>query len=163
MIVSPLFRRSALLAILIGCLLSPTVITTADAGTKYRFKHGERCFMRKINRVRVRHGLRRLERDKQLGYVARIHAREMAYYRSVWDDSYLGRRVTNWRSLGTNAGRGAGCKVLTRAFLDSWPHRINILGHFRYMGVGVAWYNGNMYVSQNFESRFNPGNIYRWP
>jgi uncharacterized protein YkwD len=157
------FRRSASLVVLIGCLLSPAVITRADAGTNYRFKHGERCFMRRINRVRTRHGLRRLDRDKQLGYVARIHAREMAHYASVWDDSYLGRRVTHWRRLATNAGRGNGCRQLAHAFLRSWPHRANILGHYHYVGVGVSWYNGNMYVSQNFESRLNPGNIYRWP
>jgi uncharacterized protein YkwD len=157
-----LFRSSALIAVVVGCVAS-SAITQADAGTHYRFKRGERCFMRRINRVRARHGLPRLERDKQLGYVARIHAREMAYYGGVWDDSYLGQRVTRWTSLGTNAGRGAGCRVLARAFLNSWPHRVNILGHFHYMGVGVAWSYGNMYVAENFESRVNPGNIYRWP
>jgi uncharacterized protein YkwD len=162
-----LFRRSALVtvlvAVLVGCLASPAVITRASAGTNYHFKRRERCFMRKINRVRARHGLRRLYRDKQLGYVGRLHARDMAYYASVWDDSYIGQRVTHWRSLGTNAGRGRRCRQLTRAFLNSWPHRANILGHYRYMGVGVAWSNGNIYVSENFESRINPGNIYRWP
>jgi uncharacterized protein YkwD len=119
--------------------------------------------MRKINRARVRHGLPKLYRDKQLGYVARIHAREMAHYGAVWDDYYVGSRVTHWSSLGTNAGRGNGCRQLTRAFLASWSHRANMLGHFNFVGVGVAWYNGYMYVSENFESRRNPGNIYRWP
>jgi uncharacterized protein YkwD len=163
MLARSLFRRSVFLAVVVGCLASPAVITHADAGTTYHFKHGEKCFMRKINRIRARHGLRRLYRDKQLGYVARLHAREMAHYGSVWDDSYLGQRVTHWSSLGTNAGRGSRCRQLNRAFRNSWPHRVNMLGHYRFVGVGVSWENGNMYVSENFESRLNPGNIYRWP
>jgi uncharacterized protein YkwD len=158
------FLRSLVLTVvLFGCLAAPAVITHADAGTNYRFKRAEKCFMRRINRARVAHGLPKLDRDKQLSYVARIHAQEMAHYSSVWDDSMVGHRVTHWRSLGTNAGRGAGCHELTQAFLASWSHRENILGHFHFIGVGLIWYNGNMYVSQNFESRLNPGNIYRWP
>jgi uncharacterized protein YkwD len=155
--------RILVAAALVGSLVSSLAVGSANAGSNYRFKYNERCLMRKINRARARHGLPRLERDKQLGYVARVHAREMAGRGSVWDDYYLGQRVTHWTSLGGNAGGGARCERLHRAFMASLPHRVNILGRFHYVGVGVAWSNGNMYAEENFESRMNPGNIYRWP
>jgi uncharacterized protein YkwD len=163
MVVRSLFRRSTVVAVAVGCLASSAVTIQADAGGKYHFKHGEKCFMRKINRVRNRHGLKDLSRDKQLGYVARIHAREMAANASVYDDPAVGHRVTHWSSLGNNTGRGSGCRQLNRAFRHSAPHQANMLGHFHFVGVGVAWYHGYMYVSENFESHHNPGNIYRWP
>jgi uncharacterized protein YkwD len=163
MVLSSLFRRSTVIAVVLGCLLCPVLITHADAGNRYRFRYREKCLMSKINRMRRAHGLRALDRDKQLGYVARIHAQEMAHYASVWDDSRVGHRVTHWTYLGNNTGAGAGCRQLNRAFRASSPHRANMLGHFNYVGVGVAWYNGRMYVSENFESAKNPGNIYRWP
>ena len=37
-----------------------------QAATRYEFNALERCFMRKINYQRARHGLRRLGWDKQL-------------------------------------------------------------------------------------------------
>jgi hypothetical protein len=163
MVMRKLFRRSTVIAVAIGCLASPAISTHADAGAKYHFKHGEKCFMRKINRVRHRHGLKSLSRDKQLGYVARLHAREMANRAAVWDDPAVGHRVTHWTALGNNTGRGNGCGQLNRAFRASWPHKANMIGHYHFVGVGVAWYNGNMYVSENFESHSNPGNIYQWP
>lgn len=163
MVVRSVFRRSTVIAIALGCLASPAVVTHADAGSKYTFRYREKCLMTKINRVRHRHGLKALSRDKQLGYVARLHAREMARDGSVWDDSAVGHRVTHWVFLGNNTGSAPGCRKLNRAFRASPPHMANMLGHFRYVGVGVAWSNGTMYASENFESSRNPGNIYRWP
>ena len=163
MVMRSLFRRSTVIAIAVGCQASPAVIMHADAGSKYRFKYGEKCFMRKINKARRYHGLRPLAWDKQLGYVARLHARKMARNTGVWDDSLVGHRVTHWTMLGNNTGRGNGCRQLNWAFRHSPFHRSNMLGPYHYVGVGVAWRSGNMYVSENFEARSNPGNIYRWP
>ncbi|MEA2508704.1 MAG: hypothetical protein QOG21_786 [Actinomycetota bacterium] len=163
MVVRSLFSRSAVIAVVFGCLASPVISTHADAGNRYHFRYREKCLMSKINRIRKAHGLKALERDKQLGYVARIHAQEMARRAAVWDDGAIGHRVTHWTFLGNNTGRGAGCRQLNRAFRASSPHRANMLGHFHFVGVGVAWYNGTMYVSENFESSKDPGNIYRWP
>jgi Cysteine-rich secretory protein family len=163
MVVRSLFRRSTVVAVAIGCLATPAITTQADAGGNYRFKRSEKCFMRKINNVRHRHGLESLSRDKQLGYVARVHAREMSADASVWDDPAVGHRVTHWSFLANNTGRGSGCRELNNAFRASWPHKANMIGHFHFVGVGVTWRNGIMYVSENFEAHSNPGNIYSWP
>ncbi len=150
------------LAMLVCCagLASPL---ESRAGSRFAFKSNEKCFMRRINGVRENHGLRRLRWDKQLGYVARRHARKMASDRAIYHDLGLARKVTRWRSLGQNTGRGGGCKILFRAFMNSSVHRSNILGAWRYVGVGVKKRNGKVYAQQIFESHEDPGNIYHYP
>ena len=118
--------------------------------------------MKRINRVRRRHGRRGLDWDKHLAYVGRRHARVLARADGVWHDD-IGSKITNWRSLGQNTGKGPGCKKLTRAFLHSSAHRSNYLGSWRHMGVGVRRRNGYTYVQQIFSTRRNPGNIYHRP
>jgi uncharacterized protein YkwD len=129
----------------------------------YSFSGVERCFLNKINGLRQRKGKNRLKWDKQLGYVARRHARGMAANRSIYHDGDLGRTVTRWRRLGQNVGRGSGCKRLMRAFRNSSGHRANLLGSWRHVGVGVKKSRGQLFVMHIFESRRNPGNVYRYP
>ncbi len=145
-------------------LLTPSGLTDASANApRYRFQKAEKCFMRKINRVRAQNGQRRLNWDKQLGYVARRHAKTMAGAGGVWHDQNLGRRVTRWQTLGQNTGAGGRCRKLFRSFMASAPHRANILGRWRFIGVGTRWDGGRLYVQQIFESRRNPGNVWSWP
>lgn len=119
--------------------------------------------MRQINSIRSRHGLRRLERDKQLAYIARQHATEIAGNGSVYHDYDVSWKVTRWRRLAQNTGRGRSCRSLARAFMNSASHRSNILGRFRFMGFGTEKRNGRVFVQQLFESRRNPGNVYQYP
>lgn len=119
--------------------------------------------MRRVNAVRVRYGLNRLDRDKQLAYVARRHAMDMASTNNVFHDDNVASKVTRWYRLGQNTGRGRSCRSLARAFLNSAEHRANILGTYRYMGFGTQRRWGRVYVQQLFESRRDPGNIYRYP
>jgi uncharacterized protein YkwD len=130
---------------------------------RYRYRHSEKCFMRKINEVRAAYGQRRLNWDKQLGYVARRHANVMANQGGVWHDQNLGRRVTRWKSLGQNTGAGGRCRKLFGSFMASAPHRANILGRWRFIGVGTRWEGHRLYVQTVFESRRNPGNVWSWP
>jgi len=130
---------------------------------KYSFTKSERCFLRKINNMRHRNGKRRLDFDKQLGYVARRHARGMSKNGSIYHDGDLGSTVTRWRRLGQNVGMGGGCRSLFKAFKNSSAHRSNILGQWKYMGVGLDRRGGRMYVMHVFQSRRNPGNIYHYP
>ncbi|HEV3473346.1 MAG TPA: CAP domain-containing protein, partial [Actinomycetota bacterium] len=129
----------------------------------FTYKRAERCLMRRINRVRARHGLNRLRRDPQMAYVARRHAESMAASRGVWHDPNVGSEVTRWRRLGQNTGRGQSCKSLTRSFMNSSSHRAHILGRFRFFAVGVKRAGGCIYVQELFESRRDPGNVYHYP
>lgn len=142
----------------------PTTNSTASAGGyRWRFKGSERCLMRKVNKSRRRHGMRALDWDKQIGYVARRHAMSMAQQRSVYHDYSLGQKVTRWRRLGQNTGRGGKCSRIYRSFLHSTAHRANIFGRWRHLGIGTTWAGGRLYVQQVFESRRDPGNVYSYP
>ena len=132
-------------------------------GGGWRFNRPENCLMRKINKARSRNGLRRLEKDKHLGVVARRHAKSMAANYSVFHDYNMENEITHWRSLGQNSGAAGGCPNLFRAFMRSSSHRSNIMGRWRFMGVGVDKRNGRLFAQEVFEWRYNPGNIYRYP
>lgn len=134
----------------------------APSGSSYRWKGKERCLLQKVNRARANHGRRRLGWDKQMGYVARQHAKAMASSRSIWHDD-IGNKITRWRSLGQNVGRAGTCKRVFKALMRSSGHRANILGSWKYMGFGASRAGGKLYVSQIFESRRNPGNVYQYP
>ena len=134
----------------------------ADSSSSYRFKRGENCMMRRINNIRARHGLRRFQADKQLAYVARRHANTIASAGGVWHDD-VANKVTRWRRIGQNTGRGNSCRSLTRAFMNSPSHRAHILGRFRYMGLGTQKRGGRLYVQELFETRRDPGNIWHYP
>ncbi|HYO61286.1 MAG TPA: CAP domain-containing protein [Actinomycetota bacterium] len=155
----------ALVALLAAAaLLTPSGLHDASANSpKYRYRAAEKCFMRKVNRARAAHGQRRLNWDKHLGYVARRHANTMANQGGVWHDQNLGHRVTRWRSLGQNTGAGGKCRKLFRSFMSSAPHRANILGRWRFIGVGTQWKGNRLYVQTVFESKRNPGNVWSWP
>lgn len=135
----------------------------AEPTAGWGFTGTERCFMQKANRARKRHGRGPLDWDRQLGYVARRHARSIARRRVLAHDHKLGRRVTRWQRLGQNTGRGSSCDSLFKAFMNSSGHRGNLLGKWRHMGVGVARAGGRLYVQHVFESHRDPGNIYHYP
>ena len=129
----------------------------------YGFKSAEVCFMRKINRVRQRHGLRALRWDKQMGYVARRHARRMASTDAVYHDGDMGSEITRWRRLAQNTGAGRNCRSLFRSFMQSPTHQANIMGAWKFMAVGIEYRGSKIFVQQIFENYENPGNIYHWP
>lgn len=131
--------------------------------SKYRFSPTERCLIRKVNSFRARHGRSQLKWDRQLGYVGRVHARDMARSGSVYHDPELGDRVTHWSVLGQNTGSGPSCRSLFRGFMHSETHRSTMLGRWRFIGVGAYPSGELIYVQSIFEWRRDPGNVYRYP
>ncbi|MGH2754904.1 MAG: CAP domain-containing protein [Actinomycetota bacterium] len=139
-----------------------TTATSSSSGS-WSFNDSEQCFMNRINRRRQRKGKSRLNVDKQLGYVARRHARSMARSRSMYHDDNIGSKVTRWRTLAQNSGKGGPCKKMFKMFWRSSAHRANMLGPYRFLGVGVEKRGGNYYVQQVFESKRDPGNVWHKP
>ena len=135
----------------------------ARAGGSNRWNNPERCFMKKINAARARHGLHATNTDPHLGYVARLHAKELARAGSVYHDHQFGEKITNWYRLGQNTGRGTTCRQLHKAFMQDPSHREIILGKWAFLGVGMSASNGRIYVQQIFEASANPGNVYNTP
>ena len=119
--------------------------------------------MHKINKHRGKHGLARLQRDKQMGVVARRHAKQMASNYSVYHDYNMDEEITHWKALGQNTGAGGGCRRLFWSFMKSSSHRQNILGRWRHFAVGADSRGGRLFVQQVFEWRYDPGNVYHYP
>ncbi|MEA2477264.1 MAG: hypothetical protein QOC87_1463 [Actinomycetota bacterium] len=135
----------------------------------------EKDFAVKTNAARTHNSVAKLHLDPQLSRVAKLHAHEMAHRNVLYPPSIdnLRHRVTRWSSLGENVGVDGGVRdygsartvgALQKAFLASPEHRANILlPSYRYMGVGVARHNNQMWVTVIFESAQDPGTSLRMP
>src|SRR5436309_14035351 len=77
-------------------------VPTAAASNCYSISTRERAVVRRINELRRSNGMRTLDTDRQLAYVARYHSREMARagrtYHTGTDD--IARGVPRVGTLG---------------------------------------------------------------
>lgn len=108
---------------------------------------------RKINRARVGHGKRRLRVSDRLSKVAQRHTQEMASQNKLHHNSNLSSELSSfsWSVLGENVGVGATIASLHRAFMNSPPHRKNVLRRsFRKVGVGTVQAGGRLWVTVVF-------------
>jgi uncharacterized protein YkwD len=132
----------------------------------WTYRRSERLFGRLMNAARENAGLPRLSLDPEASKVARKHSREMVEKKLLHHtpSSRLVRRVTRWEILGENVGVGSTVDSLHRAFMDSAPHRANVLySKFRHVGVGVTRSNDRMWVTVILENRLDPGTRLRMP
>jgi hypothetical protein len=92
------------------------------------------------NTDRAAHRLRALSTADDLARVAQQRADEMARTKRLAHTTNLGAKVTGWRRLGENVGRGPSLQEIQTAFMASPSHRENILDpDFTQLGVGVTW------------------------
>ncbi len=108
-----------------------------------------------INRKRARHGLGRLSFRGDLAGAARGHSRRMQRTRCFDHicpgEPALPGRFERADYLPCNCSWGVGENIawgprrrgtpraIVRAWMESSPHRANILGSFEHVGVGVRW------------------------
>jgi Cysteine-rich secretory protein family len=132
----------------------------------WTYRRSERLFGRLMNIARENAGLRRLSLDPEASKVARKHSREMVEKDLLHHtpSSTLVHRVTRWEILGENVGVGSTVDSLHHAFMDSPPHRANVLhAKFRHVGIGVTRSNERMWVTVILENRLDPGTRLRMP
>ena len=130
------------------------------------YKDTERGFTAKMNDARGRGGRGGLSLDPELSKAARVHTREMVRRDLLHHTSEpaMRRRVTRWSTLGENVGVGGTVDSLHRAFMDSPPHRENIMyGTYRHVGVGVKRARGRMWVTVIFSAVEDPGTTLSMP
>jgi putative cell wall-binding protein len=148
--------RVLVLVIVLGLLVLPT--SAASASTH---ENSEIDFISRINAERSQRGLGTLTRNTtQLTGVARNWSGVMAAEDRMYHNPNLAQQVTEqWSRLGENVGysiqTGASEATLVerlhRAFMDSPPHRANILGAYNQVGVGVlVTAAGKMWVTVVF-------------
>lgn len=103
-----------------------------------------------VNHERSARGLTPLTLYWDLMDDARLHAGRMAGRGTLYHNPQLSGVTGGWYALAENVGRGTALEVIERAFMDSSPHRANILGDFNYLGVGVVSAGGTLYVDLVF-------------
>lgn len=103
-----------------------------------------------INRARVNHGLRKYGwwTCYQIKW-ARQHSRNMA------SKGYLYHTrpplPSNWLAWGQNVGEGPSVYAVHHAFMQSSPHRANILDpDFKRVAPGIVTVNGLVWVTEDF-------------
>jgi len=108
-------------------------------------------FAAMVNQVRDRVGARDLRVTERLSEIARKHSRRMANQGQLFhsDLSKTFRRF-NYRMVGENVGYGGSLDQLLDAFLNSPPHRENLVGQWKRTGVGVYWQGDRVWITQVF-------------
>jgi uncharacterized protein YkwD len=156
-------RRAALLAAVItvsACAVAASAPATATAETLTPLNTRETRLLNAMNRVRAGHGLRRLRLSSSLTKAATRHTNSMGGYGYSRHELYTPWRSVSWTglptwlrwywpgpgftsySMGENIAWGAPDLSTKRAmywWMHSAPHRANILGNFRRVGIAAVW------------------------
>jgi uncharacterized protein YkwD len=111
----------------------------------------EDAFGAMMNQVRNNHGVRTLPVTERLSDLARRHSRQMAKQNTLFhSDLRQTFRGFNYRMVGENVGYGGSLDQLLDAFMDSPPHRENLVGRWRKTGVGVYHQGNRVWITQLF-------------
>ncbi|HEY0298594.1 MAG TPA: CAP domain-containing protein [Arachidicoccus sp.] len=129
----------ALMSVLMFFVLSPT---TAQ-------KHNRDSFEEQIlyctNKFRAKHDLAPVKMDSYINSEAAKHSRDMASGRAGFGHGGFQQRTDNLRNklgavaAGENVAYGLlSAKEVVDIWINSAPHRKNLLGNFTMAGIGVA-------------------------
>lgn len=106
-----------------------------------------------INRARVARDLPKLSLSPSLSKKAKRHSAEMAARGSIFHSADLRAVLApyDWSVGGENVGAGFSVEGLHDAFMDSPPHRENVLrASFRHVGIGFVRAKGALWVTLIF-------------
>ena len=113
----------------------------------------EESFRSLMNAERVDHNRRRLKMQETLVAVAREQSADMAQAGSIFHNPELANDLgqVSWSIAGENVGVGGSVETLHEAFMNSPPHRKNIMRRsFKRVGVGVVTADGRIWVTVVF-------------
>jgi uncharacterized protein YkwD len=142
-------RRYTLLTLLTAALLAALTglvgVAPASAMTTR-----EARMIAKINYARANHGLPRLKASSDLMSAARTHSVAMAGS-SLLNHSSTLSALCCWRLIAENVGEGGTLSIVHSAFMNSAPHRANILNsRVGQVGVGVVSSGGQLWITEVF-------------
>jgi uncharacterized protein YkwD len=137
----------------LGLTLALTVVLGAVAPSARATWTPRRDMLGWMNVARSERGQIVLDRGWRLRAMADEHSRQMATAGRIFHTDSLGSRLTfvSWNVAGENVGAGGSMRKLFDAFMQSQPHRDNILGRgFRRVGIGVYVHDGFLWVTLIF-------------
>jgi uncharacterized protein YkwD len=109
------------------------------------------AFVDATNDLRSARGLPRMRVSATLSKLAYRHSVAMAREGRLWHND-ISSATDHWVWLGQNVGVGSSVASLQQAFMDSPPHRANILRRkANLFGVGTYISYGRIWVTVNFE------------
>lgn len=150
----------------VGALLTG-LATAAPAQAASSVTVNEQAFVGSINAARRASHRTTLRTSPALTLVARRWAQSMARSNRLAHNPRVTSQVRGWRYLGENVGVGGTEPTLHSAFMHSAPHRANVLStRYTYVGVGVAYANGRMWVAEVFSrpsTTARPSAVHRTP
>lgn len=132
-------RISVVAVVLLALFGGPLGMGRAQAGY-----NADLTAMTNADRAAAR--LRALSTARDLQSLAQKQADEMARAGRIYHTQGLGTKVSGWKRLGENVGRGPDLRDIETAFMNSPSHRENILDPgFTQLGVGVT-FDGNQFL-----------------
>ena len=142
-------RRFTLLTLLSVALLAALTglvgVAPASATTTR-----EARMIAKIDYARANHGLPPLHVSRDLMAAARSHSAAMAGSSLLYHSSTLSS-LCCWRLIAENVGEGGTLANVHQAFMNSAPHRANILNsRVGQVGVGVVSAGGQLWITEVF-------------
>ena len=118
--------------------------------------NAEGYFTSAVNQARGSAGVPSLRVTQDLVDIARRHSAEMAANGRIYHNPNLESEVQNWRVVAENVGYGTSPEYVHKLFMDSDPHRRNILdSRVTDIGVGVVWSGDTLYVTEIFRQPMN--------
>ena len=124
--------------------------TASDAGAKITRRAQ---MLELINAKRDARGIAKLDASPRVRRYSHHHSRVMAHRGYLFHTASLAKQLKgiHWSIAGENVGSGGDVDVLFDAFMDSAPHRKNILrASFRRVGIGIVQRDGSLWVTMVF-------------
>jgi len=144
-------RRAGWIALLLAASIVLTAAPANAAKTTWNSAEGELGW--RHNRARIHRGIHKIVKSESLARKAERHSQAMAQKGYIYHTRCLTCVFDgySWSVGGENVGVGATMKGLHEAFMDSAPHRRNILYRdYRYVGIGAVRSGGRLWVTVLF-------------
>ena len=141
-------RIALVLLLLLPLLLGPRTDASAGGSDGFRTK-----MLQLVNDVRDRNNRRLLRVDRKLSRYAIRHSRLMADAGYLFHTSDLASKLDgrNWSIGGENVGYASSLRSVMGGFMDSAPHRRNVLRRgYDHAAVGVVKAGGSFWVTTIF-------------
>lgn len=145
-------RVAEMAALLISVALVLTLLPARQAAAATSLET-EKSFRMLMNAERVERGRKRMKMNEQLSAVARTHSGDMAGSGGIFHNTNLAGDLSqvSWAIAGENVGVGYSVTSLHQMFMQSAPHRKNILRRsFNRVGVGVVTADDRIWVTVVF-------------
>jgi hypothetical protein len=134
------------LALTVAAVLAAVVLAPSASAAIVH----ESSVLGRVNGYRAANGLEPLVEPDDLHLVAARYAAKLADTGVLAHNPNLAEQVENWDALAENVAVGPDANAIHRGFVDSPPHRANLLGSFTEIGVGLARRDGALWVVQVF-------------